>query len=71
VACFKENEDLMRPPRYLEHLGRDLPTAWAALLDGPQRFQVLYVEDLLAHCDYLSTVATSPWREYLRERYGV
>jgi hypothetical protein len=71
VACFKDNEELMRPPSYLEHLGHDLPTAWRAFLDEPQRFRVLHVEDLMAHCDYLSSVATSPWREYLRERYGV
>jgi len=41
------------------------------LLHEPDRFQVLYVEDLMARCDYLAGVATSPWREYLRERYGV
>ena len=71
VACFKDNEDLMRSPRYLKHLDPCLPSAWRAFLAEPERYQVLHVEDLMAHCDYLSGVATSPWREYLRERYGV
>ena len=61
----------MRSPKYLKHLDPYLPSAWRAFLAEPERFQVFYVEDLLAHCDYLSTVATSPWREYLRQRYGV
>jgi hypothetical protein len=71
VACFQDNQDLMRSPRYLKHLDPHLPTAWRAFLDEPERYQVLHVEELLAHCDHLSGVATSPWREYLRERYGV
>ena len=71
VACFKGNQDLMRSRTYLKHLDRYLPSAWRVFLAEPERFQVLYVEDLMAHCDYLSNVATSPWREYLRERYGV
>jgi hypothetical protein len=71
VACFKGNKDLMKSPGYLRHLDPDLPTAWRAFLAEPDRFQVLYVEDLMAHCDYLSSLATSPWREYLRERYLV
>jgi hypothetical protein len=71
VACFKGNEELMASPGYLKHLDPDLPTAWKAFLEEAERFQVLYVEDLMAHCDYLASVARSPWREYLRERYGV
>ena len=71
VACFKGNEDLLRSPSYLRHVHPDLPSAWRAFLAEPERFQVLHVEDLMAQCDYLSSVATSPWREYLRERYKV
>jgi hypothetical protein len=71
VACFQDNQDLMRSPGYLKHLDPHVPTAWRTFLDEPERFRVLHVEDLLAHCDHLSGVATSPWREYLRERYGV
>lgn len=71
VAYLEGNEDLMRSPGYLKHLGADLPSAWRAFLAEPERFQVLHIEDLMAHCDYLSSVATSPWREYLRERYKV
>ncbi|HUV73690.1 MAG TPA: hypothetical protein VMW79_05250 [Anaerolineae bacterium] len=71
VACFKNNTDLMRSPGYLRHVDKGLAAAWKTFLAEPERFQVLYVEDLMAHCDYLAGVATSPWREYLRERYGV
>jgi hypothetical protein len=71
LACFKGNTALMRSPSYLEHLGTELPSAWRAFLAEPERFQVLYVDDLMAHCDYLSSVAKSPWREYLRERYKI
>jgi len=71
VACFKGNEELVRSPSYLKHLGTDLPSVWRSLLTAPERFHVLHVEDLMAHCDYLSDVARSPWREYLKERYGV
>lgn len=71
VACFKGNEELVRSPSYLKHLGTDLPSVWRSLLTAPERFHVLHVEDLMADSDYLSDVARSPWREYLKERYGV
>jgi len=71
VACFRDNQDLMKSPKYLKHLDPHLPTAWRAFLDEPERYQALHVEDLMAHCDHLSSVATSPWREYLRQRYGI
>ena len=44
VACFKNNEDLMRSPSYLKHLDPGLPSAWRAFLAEPERFRVLYVE---------------------------
>jgi hypothetical protein len=71
VACFKDNTELMRSPTYLKHLSPDLPTAWRSLLDQPDGFRVLYVEDLMAHCDSLPDVRQSPWRGYLSQRYGV
>jgi len=71
VACFKGNSDLMRPPRYLRHLDAYLPSAWQSLLAEPNRFRVVFVDDLMAHCDSLPDVARSPWRTYLRDRYGV
>lgn len=71
VACFKGNTALMRSPRYLNYLDRNLPSAWQSLLAEPNKFRVLYVEDLMAHCDSVPDVARSPWRTYLRERYGV
>jgi hypothetical protein len=71
VAYFKSNMKLMKSPGYLKHVHPDLALAWPAFLAEPERFRVLYIEDLMAHCDYLSGVAKSPWREYLRERYGV
>lgn len=71
VACFKGNSELVRSPRYLKHIDTDLPTAWKSFLSEPEHFQVLSVDDLMAHSDYLSDVARSPWREYLKERYGV
>jgi len=71
VACFEGNTELTRPPRYLRCLNRHLPSAWQALLAEPNRFRVVTVEELMAHCDSLPDVARSPWRAYLRERYGV
>jgi len=71
VACFKENGDLMRSPGYLKYLDPYLPSAWQSLLADPNRFRVVFVEDLMAHCNSLPDVARSPWRTYLRERYGV
>jgi len=71
VACFKGNTDLMRSPRYLKYLDPYLPSAWQSLLAEPNRFRVVLVEGLMAHCNSLPDVARSPWRAYLRERYGV
>lgn len=71
VACFKGNSDLMRSPRYLKYLDPYLPSAWQSLLSEPNRFRVVLVDDLMAHCDSLPDVAESPWRTYLGERYGV
>lgn len=71
VACFKDNTELVRSPRYLKHIDPDLHVAWKSFLAEPGRFQVLYVDDLMAYCDHLSDVARLEWRRYLRERYGV
>jgi len=71
VACFKGNTYLTRSPRYLRHLDPHLASAWRALLAEPNRFRLVSVEDLMVHCDSLPDVARSPWRTYLRERYGV
>jgi len=71
VACFKGNSDLMRPPRYLRHLDAYLPSAWQSLLAEPNRFGVVFVDNLMAYCDSLPDVAGSSQRMYLRERYGL
>lgn len=71
VACFKENSDLTRSPQYLKYLDPRLPSAWQSLLSEPNRFRVVLVDNLMARCDSLPDVAESPWRMYLRERYGV
>lgn len=71
VACFQGNTALMRSPPYLKYLDPHLPSVWQSLLPEPNKFRVLLVQDLMAHCDYLPDVAKSPWRRYLGERYGV
>lgn len=71
LACFKGNTDLMRSPRYLRYLDPYLPSVWQCLLAEPNRFRVVFVEDLMAYCDSLPDVAGSSQRMYLRERYGL
>jgi len=71
VACFEGNTKLLRCPPYLRGLDPYLPSAWQSLLTEPNRFMVAFVENLMAHCDSLPEAAQSPWRAYLRERYGV
>lgn len=71
VGCFKGNTALMCCPRYLKHLVHTVPEAWRSLLAEPERFRVLFADDLMAHCDSLPDVADSEWRTYLKARYGV
>jgi hypothetical protein len=71
VACFQGNRLPMISPPYLSYLDRYLPSAWQCLLAEPNRFRVMFVEDLMAYCDSLPGVARLPWRTYLMERYGI
>ncbi|NIN68615.1 MAG: hypothetical protein GTO63_28700, partial [Anaerolineae bacterium] len=66
VVGFQGNEDLLRIPEELAHLGHDVVSAWNRLLTRkapPLRH--VPVEDLL------SGVPSDGRREYIRERYGV
>lgn len=62
---FQGNQDLLRRPRYLAHLGADVVSAWNNMLTTAQPLRHVFVETMLADAP------SDHWREYIRERYGV
>lgn len=61
---FQGNQDLLRRPEYLAHLGEDVVSAWNSMLTTAPPLRHVLVEALLADAP------SDDWREYIRERYG-
>jgi hypothetical protein len=72
VVHFALNESLNILPVQLQPLtpGRDLITAWNAILNGTPPMRVLHAETLAAAIERAPCTAPE-WRVYLKERYGV
>ncbi|MGB2799629.1 MAG: hypothetical protein WBC82_07295, partial [Dehalococcoidia bacterium] len=71
VICFQGDTNLWSTHRELSHLGDDVFQAWRRMLQEPESFRVVFVDDLFSG-NRSSLDAVDPgWREYLSERYGV
>jgi hypothetical protein len=62
---FQGNQDLLRRPEYLAHLGEDVVSAWNSMLTTAPPLRHVFVETMLADAP------SDDWREYVRQRYGV
>ena len=62
---FQGNQDLLRRPEYLAHLGEDVVSAWNSMLTTAPPLRHVFVETMLADAP------SDDWREYIRERYRV